>query len=215
LGVAHQLLDAKGRPYKVWVLQPSQRSNGQIDVYMETQMQSQVYVDRKVWFSMWFLGAVASFGLAFFPMYYRLMEGRNKHFLHEAEFEEKVMAYLKSQGKQTPSISQRLPNRNAKAWAVSIILIIPIFVIAYLLSKDLVVHESNQDAFLATAFPTRIFMPQTIPIKTYVIVTVCTLGVGVIYWLYKVVNLYNAHFKAQMQVEKEVTRLMEEEKVVS
>ena len=68
--------------------------------------------------------------------------------------------------------------------------------------------------FLASAFPERMFMPQTIPIKTYVIVTVCTLGVGIIYWLYKVVNLYNLHFKAQLQVEKEVNRLMEEDKFV-
>ena len=178
-------------------------------------MQSQVYADRKVWFSMWFLGAVASFGLAFFPMYYRLVEGRNRHFRHEEELEEKVIAYLKGHDKQAPSVSQHFPNRNAKAWAASIILIIPVFVIVYLLSRDLLVHEHNQDAFLATAFPERMFMPQTIPIKTYVIVTVSTLGVGVIYWLYKVVNLYNAHFKAQMQVEKEVTRLMEEEKGVS
>jgi len=57
-------------------------------------------------------------------------------------------------------------------------------------------------------------MTQTIPIKTYVLITLVTLGVGVIYWLYKVVNSYNAHFKAQLQVEKEASRLMEEEKAV-
>ena len=68
--------------------------------------------------------------------------------------------------------------------------------------------------FLAAAFSERIFMTQTIPIKTYVLITIVTLGVGVVYWLYKVVNLYNAHFKAQLQVEKEADRLMEEEKAV-
>ena len=57
------------------------------------------------------------------------------------------------------------------------------------------------------------FMPQTIPIKTYVLITICTLGVGVVYWLYKVVNLYNAHYKAELQVEKEVSKLTEEERV--
>ena len=81
-----------------------------------------------------------------------------------------------------------------------------------MLSKDLLVHERNQDAFLASAFPERMFMPQTIPIKTYVLITIVTLGVGGIYWLYKVVNLYNAHFKAHVVVEKEISRLMEEEK---
>ena len=57
-------------------------------------------------------------------------------------------------------------------------------------------------------------MTQTIPIKTYILITIVTLGVGGIYWLYKVVNLYNAHFKAQLQVEKEIERLMEEKKDV-
>ena len=177
-------------------------------------MQSKVDADRKMWFSMWFLGAIVTFGLAFFPMFYRLIEGRNKHFQREAEFENQVAAYLKSQGKEPPATNEHFTQRNAKAWAVSIILVIPVFVIVYLLSRDLLVHERNQDEFLAAAFPERMFMTQTIPIKTYVLITIVTLGVGGVYWLYKVVNLYNAHFKAQLQVEKEIGRLMEEEKAV-
>ena len=177
-------------------------------------MQSKVDADRKMWFSMWFLGAIVTFGLAFFPMFYRLIEGRNRHFQHEAELENQVAAYLKVQGKEPPATSEHFTHRNAKAWAASIILVIPVFVIVYLLSKDLLVHERNQEEFLAAAFPERLFMTQTIPIKTYVLITIVTLGVGVVYWLYKVVNLYNAHFKAQLQVEKEASRLMEEEKTV-
>jgi hypothetical protein len=84
----------------------------------------------------------------------------------------------------------------------------------YLLSRDLLVHERSEDAFLASAFPQRMFMPQTIPIKTYAVITIVTLGVGVVYWLYKVVNLYNAHYKAELQVKKEIGKLMEEEKAV-
>jgi amino acid transporter len=181
---------------------------------MENAMYSKVDADRKMWFSMWFLGAIVTFGLAFFPMFYRLIEGRNRHFRREAELEKQVAAYLKSKGKEPPATSEGVAERNAKAWAVSIVLIVPVFVILYLLSRDLAVHERNQDAFLAAAFPQKMFMPQTIPIKTYVLITIVTLGVGVVYWLYKVVNLYNAHFKAQLQVEKEISRLMEEEKAV-
>jgi hypothetical protein len=181
---------------------------------METAMQSKVYADSKMWFSMWFLGAIVTFGLAFFPMFYRLIEGRNKHFKNEAEFEKQVAYYLESQDKKPPSTNEHFTNMNAKAWAVSIILVAPVFVIVYLLSRDLLVHQRNQETFLASAFPERMFMPQTIPIKTYVLITIFTLGVGVIYWLYKVVNLYNAHYKAQLQVEKEVGKLMEEEKAV-
>ena len=177
-------------------------------------MKIKVEGDRKVWFSMWFLGAVVTFGVAFFPMFYRLVEGRNRHFRKEAMFEKQVAAYLKGHGEEPPAVSERFKAMNAKTWAASIILIVPVFIIVYLLSKDLAVHEQNQDAFLAAALPERVFMPQTIPIKTYALITLVTLGVGVVYWLYKVVNLYNAHFKAHLQVEKELGRLMEEEKVV-
>ena len=103
---------------------------------------------------------------------------------------------------------------NAKAWAASIILVVPVFVILYLLSRDLRFMNKSKMLILAAALPERVFMPQTIPIKTYAIITLVTLGVGVVYWLYKVVNLYNAHFKAHLQVEKEMSRLMEEEKTV-
>jgi hypothetical protein len=180
---------------------------------METTINIKVEGDRKVWFSMWFLGAVVTFGIAFFPMFYRLVDGRNRHFRNEAAFEKHVTAHLKDGEEESPAVGEGFKDMNATAWAASIILIVPIFIIVYQLSKDLVVHEQNQDAFLAAALPERVFMPQTIPIKTYAIITLVTLGVGVVYWLYKLVNLYNAHFKAHLQVEKELGRLMEEKKV--
>lgn len=181
---------------------------------MGTTLQRTVDADKKVWFSMWFLAAVVTFGLAFFPMFHRLLEGRNLHFKREAEMEKQVADYLKSKGKNSPPLSQPLRQRNSKAWTASVIFVIPAFVITYLLSKDLAEHERSQDAFLAAAFPQRMFMPLTIPIKKYVLITIVTLGVGEIYWLYKVVNLYNAHFKAQTQVEMEIGKLMGEEKNV-
>ena len=178
---------------------------------MQTTMNTKVYRDRKIWFSMWFLGAIVTFGLAFFPMFHRLVDGRNRHLQKEAEIEQKLAEYMRSKGKEPPAPSQPFKQRNAKLWAASIILIIPTFVLLYLLSKDLAAHEKEQDIFLAAALPQRVFMPQTIPQTTYVLITILTLGVGVVYWLYKVVNLYNAHYKADLQVEKEIGRLMEEE----
>jgi len=78
---------------------------------------------------------------------------------------------------------------------------------------DLLMHEKHQDTFLASAFPERMFMPQTIPIKKYAWITIFTLGVGIVYWLYKIVNMYNAHFKAHREIEKEMSKLMEEGRV--
>jgi hypothetical protein len=92
-------------------------------------------------------------------------------------------------------------------------LVVPVFAITYFLSRDLLVHEKQQDRFLAEAFPERMFMPQTIPIRKYALITIVTLGVGIVYWLYKIVNMYNAHFKAHREVEKKIVRLMEEKQV--
>ena len=103
-----------------------------------------------------------------------------------------------------------LPERNAKLWAVSIILILPVFVITYFLSKDLLLHEKRQQAFLAKLFPERGYIPQNLAVKKYALITVATLGVGVIYWLYKIINTYNNHFKEQRKIEDEIIRLMEE-----
>ena len=181
---------------------------------MEITHTPQAYADRKVWFSMWFLGAIVTFGAAFFPMFYRLIEGRNRHLAHQAALEEQVAAHLKQVGKEQPATSIGLKPMNSKAWAASIILIIPAFIVMYRLSKDLAAHERVEDAFLASALPQRVFMPQTIPQTTYLLITIVTLGVGGVYWLYKVVNLYNAHYKADLQVQKEITNLMEEDKAV-
>jgi hypothetical protein len=169
--------------------------------------------EKVTWFSMWFLASIATFGAAFFPMFHRLIDSRNRHFCREAKIEEQIAQWLSAQGKE-PIVTAEAPHEmKAKAWAASIILVIPAFVIDYYLSKDLLLHEKHQDAFLAAAFPERMFMPQTIPIKKYALITIVTLGIGGVYWLYKVINLYNAHFKAQWKVEQEIMRLMEEKTV--
>jgi hypothetical protein len=170
--------------------------------------------DQTLWFSMWFLAAVATYGVAFFPMFYRLIENRNRHFGREIEWEKKISAYLISQGKKPPATTKEIREMNSKVWTISIVLVIPVFVITYILSKDLVAHEAHQDKFLAAALPQRLFMPQTIPIQKYVLITIFTLGIGIVYWLYKVINLYNAHFRAQWGVEKEIDALMEDKKNV-
>lgn len=177
---------------------------------MERAMQAILEKDRRIWFSMWFLASIASFGLAFFPMFYRIVESRNKHFRREHELEKQIAEFLRKKGKEIQMPTESIREMNAKAWAASIVLVIPVFVLVYLLSKDLVKHETRQDTFLASAFPERMFMPQTVPIKKYALITIITLGFGIVYWLYKIVNMYNAHFKAHKELEKEIIRRMEE-----
>ena len=176
-------------------------------------MHRRTVTDRKIWFSMWFLASIATFGAAFFPMFYRLIEGRNRHFRREADLEKQIAAFLRKQGKEPPATSDNVIDMNAKTWTVAIILVVPVFVITYLLSRDLLMHEKHQDRFLASAFPERMFMPQTIPIRKYALITIVTLGLGIVYWLYKIVNMYNAHFKAHRELEKEIVKLMEDKRV--
>jgi threonine-phosphate decarboxylase len=177
---------------------------------METTMPSPIKKEKVTWFSMWFLASIASFGLAFFPLFFRLVEGRNQHFRREAELEQQIMQSLSTKEKEQAKNRFAFKNMNSKAWAASIILVIPIFILMYYLSRDLVNHEKHQDSFLEAVFPQKMFMPQTVPIKKYALITVVTLGVGGVYWLYKIVNNYNAHFEAQWKIEKEIARLMEE-----
>jgi hypothetical protein len=119
--------------------------------------------------------------------------------------------YLKNKGKKLPQPRSAPKKRNAKLWAASIILIIPAFVLMYLLTCDLIAHEKEEDSYLQAALPDRVFMTQTIPQTTYVLITIVTLGVGGVYWLYRIVNLYNQHYKADLIVEKEINRILEEE----
>ena len=173
-------------------------------------MQVNMEPERKLWFSMWFLASIATFGVAFFPMFYRLIENRNKHFRREAKLESQIANFMRVKGKEPPATMEKPQDLNAKALTASLILVIPAFIIIYYLSRDLRGHEEHQDAFLAGVFPERRFMPQTIPIRKYVLITIVTIGVGGIYWLYKITNMYNAHFKAQRELEKELIKLMEE-----
>ncbi len=182
---------------------------------MERAMKGPPGGEKITWFSMWFTAAIASFGAAFFPLFFRLVDGRNKHFRREVELESRVAAFLKEQGKPVPAEMEMVKPRKASVWAASIILVVPAFVLLYSLSRDLCRHEKHQDAFLAAAFPEQMFMPQTIPIRKYAIITIATLGVGSVYWLYKLTNNYNAHFQAQWKVEQEIQRLMEETKMES
>ena len=181
-------------------------------MYMETKKITSLESEQKIWFSMWFLSAIVTFGLAFFPMIYRLIKNRNHHFKKEETLKKQITLHLQNQNKPAPKLSHTPREMNAKIWTVAVVLIIPLFIIAYLLSKDIALHEIEQDKFLAQAFPERIFMTQTIPIKTYTIITIVTLGFGVIYWLYKIVNQYNAHYTAHLQIEKKISNLMEEKK---
>ena len=101
---------------------------------METIVLNRPDKEKVTWFSMWFLASISSFGVAFFPMFYRLVDNRNKHFCREATIEMEILDYLRKQGEEPPATAGNPREMNAKAWAASIILVIPIFVLMYYFS---------------------------------------------------------------------------------
>jgi len=176
-------------------------------IRMETSVIGPAKPDRIMWFSMWFLASMITFGLAFFPMFYRSIERRNQHFKLQSEMEKRVMELSANKaGEQTIGGNQPL-ERNGELWTVSIILVIPAFVILYLLSADLMSHEKNQQDFLKRTLPEMEYQTQRISLGFYVLITVATLGFGGIYWLYKVVNFYNNHFREHRIIDYEVRSL--------
>jgi len=165
--------------------------------------------DRKMWFSMWFLGSIVTFGLGFFPLFHSSIERRNQHFLRQEKLESQLIKNRNIRKSEVGLSLESLPRRNARAWAGSIVLIVPAFLIAYHLSRDLRLHEKHQELFLSKFFPEIRYAPQNIAVEKYLLITLLTLGFGLVYWLYKVFNFYNSHFKEHMMIEEQIKRLME------
>jgi hypothetical protein len=161
--------------------------------------------DRIMWFSMWFLASIASFGMALFPMFYLMIKRRNKHFCRHIENGKKIKQ--KIDGKTDSIIQDLIPERNAKLWTISLLLIFPIFIITYLLTKDLIVHETHQQKIYSKILHEKKYKTHKVSLKKYLLITLLTLGIGVIYWLYKIINMYNTHFIEQKKIEEEISKL--------
>ena len=178
-------------------------------IKMEINMVGPAKPERIMWFSMWFLAAIVTFGLAFFPMFYRSIDRRNKHFRRQREIERQTLGLLKDHEDESGSIRKPPLYRNETLWTGSIILVVPVFGILYFLSSDLMLHEKNQQTFLKKIIPGMDYKPQKIPLRIYVLVAVATLGLGGIYWFYRVLNLYNNHFREHQIIDDEISKLME------
>lgn len=163
--------------------------------------------DRIMWFSMWFLATVATFGLAFFPMFYLLIERRNKHFTRQKELEELIIVHLKVRGEDLKLEKNPFAERNSLVWTLSIVLIFPIFIIAYILSKDLNLHEEKQTMLFGMLLKEKGFEVSSLNIKHCILLTAATMGLGIVYWLYKIFNSYNRHFKKQWMIEDKIVEL--------
>jgi hypothetical protein len=192
---------------------------------IEQNIKSRKETDKIMWFSMWAVLSVASFGIAWFPMIYYLIKRRNAHFARQEKLETLILSKLKktvSSEKSSLDSSQTnssVSSRNAAAWTLSTLLIFPAFYIFYFLKSDLRKHEEHEHDFLVEVIelakdldvPLNIhgFTATTsFPLDKYLALSVVTFGLAAAYWLYRIFNDYNSHFKMQWKNEDELLNFL-------
>ena len=185
---------------------------------IEQNLESRRETDRQMWFSMWIILSVASFGIAWFPMIYYLIKRRNAHFSRQEKLEALILSKLrktKSAGKSASNsskIENLVPSRNAKAWTFFSLLIVPAFYVFYFLKSDLEKHEEHEHDFLAEIITLAkdsgvtlnihgFRATKSFPLGKYLVLSIATFGLAAAYWLYRIFNDYNNHFKMQWLIE--------------
>jgi len=198
-----------------------------MSIEIERNIESRKETDRIMWFSMWVLLSVATFGIIWFLMIYLLIKRRNAHFSRQEKLEtlilnkagqsteEKPLNYDSALGfaKKNPTS----PPKNAQIWALSTILIVPAFYVFYFLITDLQKHEEHEREFFMknilparysglSADPSGPAVTKKFAFNKYLVLSVITCGFAAVYWLYRIFNDYNKHFKKQWKLEDDVLR---------
>ncbi|PVX27104.1 MAG: hypothetical protein CW716_04010 [Candidatus Bathyarchaeum sp.] len=179
---------------------------------IEENLKSRKETDRIMWFSMWAVLSVASFGIAWFPMMYYMIKRRNTHFQRQQKLEALILTKLKI----TPSQEQpQTKPLNAAAWTISTLLIVPAFYIFYVLKRDLNKHEEHEHDFLVQVIeyakekdvPLNLHGFNATPrfsLNKYVGLSIVSCGLAAAYWLYRIFNDYNSHIKMQWHNEEAI-----------
>ena len=172
-----------------------------------------------MWFSMWIILSIATFGIAWFPMIYYMIKRRNAHFSRQEKLEALILTKLRKRlgtsESNFPVTENLTPSRNAKAWTALSLLIFPAYYVVYFLKSDLVKHEEHEHDFLAEIIELAKNSGLTLNIHgfstskrftlgKYLGLNVATLGLAIAYWLYRIFNDYNNHFKMQWKIEDEL-----------
>ena len=175
-----------------------------------------------MWFSMWAVLSVASFGIAWFPLIYYSIKRRNNHFLRQEKLEKLILNKLKTATKEEHSETKsQLGQRNAVAWTLSTILLVPAFYIFYVLMVDLKEHERHEHEFLCEVV--KLAKDSGVPLDIqefvdlppisrdkFVALSVVTFGLAGVYWIYRIFNEYNSHFRMQWMLEDTLLSFLEE-----
>jgi hypothetical protein len=189
---------------------------------IEKNLKSRKETDRIMWFSMWVLLSIASFGIAWFPMIYYLIKRRNAHFARQEKLEKLILSKLRrTKGAEEPKVENPVKSRNATAWALLSLLILPAFYVFYFLKSELENHGEHEHNFLheivTLAKESEVNLnihgfavTKSFAVDKYLILSIVTLGLATAYWLYRIFNDYNNHFKTQWKIEDELLSFLKE-----
>ena len=189
---------------------------------IEKTIASRKETDKIMWFSMWAVLSVASFGIAWFPMIYYLIKRRNDHFLRQKNLEELILKKIETLNPENVKdsiVGNLVKSRNETLLAASTIVIIPSFYIFYFLKKDLINHENHESIFInkINIFADNLGISLNIQTYTttsqfssgkYILISIVTFGFASIYWLYGIFNDYNNHFKMQWIIEDQLHKFL-------
>ncbi len=186
---------------------------------IEQNLKSRKETDRIRWFSMWAVLSVASFGIAWFPMIYYSIKRRNDHFARTEKLQKLVMN--KFDIKPEKASSEVLKPKNAVLWTLATVLVVPGFYLFYSLKKDIQQHEMQEHVFLSevtkaakdSGVPLDVQSFVTtpcFPVSKYVFLSVVSCGLAAAYWLYRLFNDYNDHFKMQWIIEDKLLQFLKE-----
>ncbi|WP_048061451.1 DUF4234 domain-containing protein [Hyperthermus butylicus] len=166
---------------------------------------------------------------------YKWIDRRNKHFARTHALYENIVEYLEALGIQEPEIAQmrsivqemryREPHRSPVLWLI--LIIIPVTIVSliaqlyvyHFLTRDYYEHEVREQMFyrqlseLLKRHGVYLEPPeQTVPDRNtvlYIILSIVTLGLFFLYWVYVMTEDPNRHFTAHSGVEQNLIRALE------
>jgi hypothetical protein len=109
--------------------------------------------------------------------------------------------------------------KNALTWALLSFLIFPLIYVLYFLTRDLQKHKRREHSFFTKTFLLIPSFKLDLPLDKpeidepwtkYLQLTGLTLGFASIYWLYKIFNDYNYHFKMQWKTEEDLLKFLKD-----
>ena len=168
---------------------------------------------------------------------YKLVKRRNTHFKRQQFLFEDVISALRTIAKKKEvnvevelsscertvrEVRAEETEKGAVLWAIlSAIIILAHWYVNYFLMKDFYKHERREDGFWedARSVLNKIGVPFSLPRRTeimpdrsfvlYLILTIITIGLFGIYWLYVLLKDPNEHFRYHIQVEDELLSALE------